>query len=173
MHRRGRQEGADMEGKHRMGRRRALLIAVVALLAVGLVWGLGSALAGGESASPAAGKTVLRLGWTNDPDNLNPFIGYESSSYEIFHLNYDLLFGFDAKTLRPTPELAAEVPTQANGGLSADGKTYTIKLRHNVKWQDGQAFTAADVAFTFNYIMKNCLLYTSPSPRDRTRSRMP
>src|SRR5665811_641796 len=74
MHRRGRQEGADMEGKHRMGRRRALVIAVVALLAVGLVWGLGSALAGGESASPAAGKTVLRLGWTNDPDNLNPFI---------------------------------------------------------------------------------------------------
>jgi ABC-type transport system substrate-binding protein len=85
-----------MEGKRRMGHRRALVVAVVALLAVGLVWGLGSALAGSENPSPAAGKTVLRLGWTCDPDNLNPFIGYESSSYEIWALNYELLVGFRA-----------------------------------------------------------------------------
>src|SRR5665648_1303678 len=84
MHRRGRQEGADMGGKRRMEQRRALVIAVVTLLAVGLVWGLSSALAGSESPSPAAGKATLHLGWTNDPDNLNPFIGYESSSYEIW-----------------------------------------------------------------------------------------
>jgi ABC-type nitrate/sulfonate/bicarbonate transport system substrate-binding protein len=71
-----------------MGHRRALVIAAVALLAVGLVWGLGSAVAGSESPSPAAGKITLRLGWTNDPDNLNPFIGYESSSYEIWAINY-------------------------------------------------------------------------------------
>jgi len=31
---------------------------------VGLVWGLGSALAGSKNPSPAAGKTILRLGWT-------------------------------------------------------------------------------------------------------------
>ena len=133
------------------------MLALAATLAIGLGVGLSAALASSNSPSPAAGKTILRIGWTNDPDNLNPFIGYESSSWEIFHLNYDLLFGFDAKTLQPTPELAAEVPTQANGGISADGKTYTIKLRQNVKWQDGQPFTASDVAFTFNYIMKNQL----------------
>ena len=147
-----------MSQTHWLRRRsRLALLALAAILIAGLAVGLTSAFASSGSPSPAAGKTILRIGWTNDPDNLNPFIGYESSSWEIFHLNYDLLFGFDAKTLRPTPELAAEVPTQANGGISADGKTYTIKLRHNVKWQDGQAFTAADVAFTFNYIMKNDL----------------
>jgi len=79
-----------------MGHRRALVIADVALLAVGLVWGLGSALAGSESPSPAAGKTTLRLGWTSDPDNLNPFIGCLSSSYEIWALDYELLVGFRA-----------------------------------------------------------------------------
>jgi len=48
--------------------------------------------------------------------------------------------------------LAAEVPTRANGGLVADGKTVTYKLKHDVKWADGRAFTADDVVFTFQYI---------------------
>jgi peptide/nickel transport system substrate-binding protein len=51
-----------------------------------------------------------------------------------------------------TPVLAAEVPSTANGGLAADGKTVTYKLRPGVKWADGQPFTADDVAFTFEYI---------------------
>jgi len=53
-------------------------------------------VAGSESLSPAAGKTTLRLGWTSDPDNLNPFIGCPSSSYEIWALDYELLVGFRA-----------------------------------------------------------------------------
>jgi peptide/nickel transport system substrate-binding protein len=137
------------------GRGRVALIAAAALLAVGLIWGLTGAFA--ESASPPAGKVTLRIGWTNRPDNLNPFIMYESSSYEITRLNYDLLFGFNAKDLSATPELAAEIPTQENGGISADGKTITVKLRQGVKWQDGVPFTANDVAFTWNYIIKNNL----------------
>lgn len=38
---------------------------------------------------------------------------------------------------------------------SQDGLTWTIKLRPNVKWQDGQSFTADDVVFTYNYMIKN------------------
>ena len=33
--------------------------------------------------------------------------------------------------------------------------------------------TGVDVTFDFSYTKSSCLLYTSPSPRDRTRSRMP
>src|SRR5262249_50705878 len=51
-----------------------------------------------------------------------------------------------------TPVLAAEVPSMANGGLAADRKTVTYKLRPNVKWADGQPFTADDVVFTFQYV---------------------
>lgn len=46
------------------------------------------------------------------------------------------------------PRLAAEVPTQANGGLSADGLTWSIKLRPGVTWHDGTPFTSADVAYS-------------------------
>lgn len=37
---------------------------------------------------------------------------------------------------------------------SADNLTYTAKLRQNVKWSDGQPFTADDVVFTYNEMLK-------------------
>ena len=51
-----------------------------------------------------------------------------------------------------TPVLAAEVPGKDNGGLGADGKTATYKLKPGIKWADGQPFTADDVVFTYEYI---------------------
>ena len=127
---------------------RKAALAIAAALVCGLAWGLTGALAG--SSSPAStGKIVLRAGWTNDPDSLNPFVGYESSSYEIWHLNYDMLIGYRASDLAPVPELAAAMPT-----TSADGKTVTFKLRPNIMWQDGQPLTARDVAFTYNRIIQ-------------------
>ena len=125
-----------------------LLLILAAVLAAGLASGLGSALAADPSASPADDKVVLHVGWTNDPDNLNPFIGAETSSYEIWLLNYDFLTGYSLD-LQPTPGLATSWET------SPDGKTWTFHLREGVTWQDGEAFTADDVAFTYNYIVDN------------------
>ncbi len=50
------------------------------------------------------------------------------------------------------PDLAREVPTVANGGLSADGLTWKIKLRSDVKWHDGTPFTAEDVKYSLELI---------------------
>jgi peptide/nickel transport system substrate-binding protein len=135
------------EGR-RWSSRLLLLLLLGGVLTAGLAWGLGSAVAADPSASPAADKVVLHVGWTNDPDNLNPFIGAETSSYEIWLLNYDFLTGYSLD-LQPTPDLATSWET------SPDGKTWTFHLREGVKWQDGEDFTAADVAFTYNYIVKN------------------
>ena len=104
-----------------------------------------------SSASPSARPTIFRVGWLLEPDNLNPFIGLLGQDYEIWHLNYDFLVGFDAKDLSPRPELAE------SWEVSDDGKTWTFKIRQGVKWQDGQPLTAKDVAFTFNYIVNNDL----------------
>ena len=53
----------------------------------------------------------------------------------------------EGKTNTVVPDLAEEVPTTDNGGISADGKTYTIKLRSGVKWNTSPArpVTAEDV----------------------------
>ncbi len=62
----------------RLARSRYVLLALGVCLAVGLVWGLASAKAASPSPSPGA-KVILRLGWTREPDNLNPFVGYSAS----------------------------------------------------------------------------------------------
>lgn len=53
---------------------------------------------------------------------------------------------------RPAPELATDVPTQKNGGISKDGLTITWHLRKGVKWSDGYAFDADDVVFSTNAV---------------------
>ena len=142
----------------RVGQGWSLLLILVLLLAGGIIWGLASALAASPASSPssASGKVVLRLGWTEEPDNLNVFIGYQDTSYEIWALNYETLFGCGDRN-QPTLDLAAEFPTQQNGGISPDGKVWTIHIRPGVRFQDGVPLTAYDVAFTYNYIIKNQL----------------
>src|SRR5207253_2357342 len=49
------------------------------------------------------------------------------------------------------PILAAEIPSIQNGGLSADARSVTWKLKPGVKWHDGKPFTADDVVFTWEY----------------------
>jgi peptide/nickel transport system substrate-binding protein len=142
---------------------RAALVALLgaAILLLGAATALGSTsaspspmlLGGSSSASPTAG-TTLRVGWTSSPDTLNPLVTYSGASFEIIRLNYDQLFDYNTD-LTPRPSLAAEIPTKANGGMSADGKTITLKLRQGVTWQDGQPFTSADVAWTYTFIIKN------------------
>jgi ABC-type transport system substrate-binding protein len=130
--------------------RRLLPLGLPVFVAASLIWGISGAFATSSSPVPST-KVILRVGWTQEPDNLNPFIGYETSAYEVIHLNYDLMVGFKASDLSPAPELAT------SWTHSSDGKVWTFKIRQGVKWQDGLPFTAKDVAFTYNYIIKNQL----------------
>ena len=102
----------------------------------------------GASASPGAGSLTLRLGWTESPLNLNPFIGY-SNSYEVWLLNYDTLVAVGADGAPSKETGLAE-----DWSLSADEKEWTFTIRQGVTWQDGEPLTARDVAWTFNTIIK-------------------
>ena len=130
--------------------RRLPLLALAAILIAALVWSLGSALADSSSPSPASGKKIiLQVGWYENIDSLNPFIGQQNVAYDVYRLNYDFLVNYDADTLAPIPGLAT------SWSHSPDGKTWVFKIRKGIRWQDGQPLTANDVAFTFNYIIHN------------------
>lgn len=49
--------------------------------------------------------------------------------------------------------LATEVPSVENGLLAADLASVTYKLIPDVKWSDGQPFTAEDIRFTWQWVM--------------------
>jgi peptide/nickel transport system substrate-binding protein len=86
---------------------------------------------------------------TGDVDYMDPNVSYYSVAYSAHRLWSRQLFAYpavDGQTTTGVPDLAQEVPTTGNGGISADGKTYTIKLRDGAKWDTtpARAVTAAD-----------------------------
>jgi peptide/nickel transport system substrate-binding protein len=102
---------------------------------------------GGALVFPEGGKSVTG-GWTQEPDNIVPYFTVMSYAVWISQLTLVGLAEWDDKG-NFVPELAADVPTAANGGVSADGLTITWKLRKGLTWSDGQPLTSADVKFTW------------------------
>jgi len=68
------------------------------------------------------------------------------------------------------PNLAAEVPTVENGGISPDGLTWTFKLRQGVTWHDGEPFTSRDVRFTWETVMNPDVAVRSRAGHDKIES---
>jgi peptide/nickel transport system substrate-binding protein len=97
---------------------------------------------------------VLRLGDVADPDSLNPLLSTMDLSYDLSSLmfSYLVIAGRDGA---PIGDLATAVPSLRNGGVTADGETYTYHLHKGVLWHDGAALTSRDVAFTWRAIMSS------------------
>ena len=136
-------------------RRRRRLAAAVAVAALALA----PSAAFADSASPtpsgsaastatAPAKSTFTVGFLQDVDSLNPFVGILSSSYEAWGVTYDTLLGYSQKDFSPVPQLAEALPTE-----SADHLTWTYKIRAGLKWSDGVPLTAHDAAYTFNRII--------------------
>jgi peptide/nickel transport system substrate-binding protein len=114
----------------------------------------GSATTGSTGTAGPNGFThphELRVAQLGDVSGLNPLLTTELTASWPDQLVLAYLLRYDHRN-EVTPELATVVPTQANGGISADGKTITYHLRKGVKWSDGKPFTADDVIFSTNII---------------------
>src|SRR3954464_1224200 len=105
-----------------------------------------------EAAGPPAKPTGQAIvGLSQEPTGFNPLMLHiEVDEAGYFNL-FSGLWRVDPKG-NFTPELAAEIPSLENGGISADGLTWRIKLRDGVKWHDGTPFTAEDVKFNIELI---------------------
>ncbi|MDQ6781667.1 MAG: ABC transporter substrate-binding protein, partial [Candidatus Eremiobacteraeota bacterium] len=95
---------------------------------------------------------TLRYADISEPNSMNPLLRLEAVSTDIDMFIYGFFFNLDDK-MHYVPELATEVPTYKNGGISTDGLTLTYHLRQGVKWHDGFPFTAHDVVFTTHAIL--------------------
>jgi len=95
----------------------------------------------GAQGQPVRGGTLNMLG-AGDVDFMDPNVSYYSIGYLGLRMWSRQLFTFPAqpgKTTTAVPDIATEIPTTANGGLSQDGKTYTVHIRPGVKWNTSPA----------------------------------
>jgi peptide/nickel transport system substrate-binding protein len=99
-----------------------------------------SACGGGGAANQPA---IVRIGWANGPDSLNPGVAWLATAYTIYEMVYDSMYDLN---LDSTFKLSLADSVQ----VSDDGTTYTYKIKQGIKWHDGQPFTAKDIAFSYN-----------------------
>ena len=96
------------------------------------------------------GGGAVKVLWWQGATLLNPHFAVGTKDQDGSRIFYEPLAGWDADG-NLVAALAAEIPTPQNGGVSADGKTITWKLKRDVKWHDGKPFTSADVVFNWEY----------------------
>ncbi len=95
---------------------------------------------------------TLRYATAEDIVGLNPHLVQQTTVGLMSSLTMAWLVKFNERN-QPVPELATQVPTKANGGISADGKTITYHLQKGVRWSDGKPFNADDVVFSTQVVL--------------------
>jgi peptide/nickel transport system substrate-binding protein len=106
-------------------------------------------LLGGVIFVPAAGvkgadKITFTVGQLQNVDSLNVTVGGLVIDYEIWNLIWPFLTDMAAEDFSAQPSMAE------SWSSSADGLTWTYKMRPNMKWSDGEPMTADDVKYTID-----------------------
>ena len=96
------------------------------------------------------GGGPLKVLWWQGPTLLNPHFAVGTKDQDGSRLFYEPLAAWDNDG-NLQPKLAAVIPTKENGGIAADGKSVTWKLKQGVTWHDGKPFTADDAVFNWEY----------------------
>ena len=120
--------------------------------------------AGAALAGPKSRDVLSKLFPDLDVSNeALPFMGYTEGE----------LFGVNAKIFRISfsGELAYEINVASDHGLFMWEKMMEVGKEFNIQPYGTEALSTLRIEM--GHVAGPCLLYTSPSPRDRTRSRMP
>ena len=94
-----------------------------------------------------------------EPQYLDPAVDWEGNGWSIEHTMYNTLLTYASAPGTPgtelVPDMATEVPTVANGGITNNGKTYTFHLRPGIKFAPpvNREVTAADVKYSIERML--------------------
>ncbi|MEJ7621359.1 MAG: ABC transporter substrate-binding protein [Aquificaceae bacterium] len=91
----------------------------------------------------------IRFVLNSDPRTLNPALAQETSSTAVLSYLFTGLTKIDLKSMQVVPDLAQKWEEKEGG------RVYIFHLRRNVRWSDGEPFTADDVVFTYRDIYLN------------------
>jgi peptide/nickel transport system substrate-binding protein len=116
-----------------------------------------AAVAAAITALPAGAqdkKKVLKIGWAQDVQTLNPFVAQDEENFRVWALDWDLLVNFSPDDLTPVPGIAK------SWDVSKDKKAVTFHLVEGAKWSDGQPITSKDVKYSLDVLGTNGLIFS-------------
>jgi len=123
-----------------------------------------------ETETPTVSEPkVATFIWTQEFDTLNPLytqMWFSSVTQQLWNC---WAWEYNPKN-EPYPKLITEMPSLDNGGVSADGKVLTMKLRDDIQWSDGTPITADDFIFTYQMAIEPKNTVNSSYPYDRIAS---
>lgn len=122
------------------------LASTVAASALALMLGMASARAE-DAVDPNAkqGGEIVAT-YKDDVTTLDPAIGYDWQNWSMIKSLFDGLMDYEPGTTNLKPDLAESYE------ISTDGKTFTFKLRHGVKFHNGREMTADDVKYSLDRV---------------------
>jgi len=130
---------------------RLVAVAAAGLLAAGLAACGSSPSGSSHSSTTSTTLTMESSPETTITDDFNPFVSTAApQGMGATGLIYEPLLQFD---LPSPPKYYPWLATSYN--WTNGGKAITFAIRQGVKWNNGKPLTAADVAFTYNYVKKN------------------
>jgi peptide/nickel transport system substrate-binding protein len=146
-------KGMHMGSRRKSGRVKLVLIALTCIgLAIVLLTGCGStgsSTGAVSTGAPTGDQPLYRIGITPVSfDTLNPFVLYYQLDAFAYLQMYPYLVQYLGDKTEAQPDLAESWTT------SADGLTWTFKLRSGAVWTDGKPITAEDAAFTVNTVVR-------------------
>jgi peptide/nickel transport system substrate-binding protein len=121
------------------------------------------------TAAPQGKGKVATFIWTQEFDTLSPIytaMWFTTATFELWNC---YAWYSDEKNVAH-PRLVTEIPSTENGGISADLKTITMKLRNDIKWSDGTPITSDDFIFTYKMWIEPKNTVSSVNPYDKIES---
>jgi len=100
------------------------------------------------------GATELKGATTDKIISLDPASAYDYFSIEVINQVFDTLLVYEPIEAQLVAGLAMEVPSATNGGISADGKTYTYNLKPGITFHDGTPLTAQIVKDSIERVIR-------------------
>ena len=139
--------------------KRLAALSAVALAATGLA-ACGNSSSSGSASTASSNKPtpggVLHIVAASGPDHFDPVPAYTTWDYMLERAYTRQLVSYPSvnftalgdagwkKDTTPTADVATQVPTTANGGLTDGGKTYTFHIKPGVDWNNGRQVTSQD-----------------------------
>jgi peptide/nickel transport system substrate-binding protein len=120
--------------------------ALIAIVGLQMVW-----FQQGYVTKAATGGGTYAEAVKGPIQTLNPLFAASPAELSVSHLLFSSLYGIDS-----TGHIKGDIATTMT---NENNKTYTVKMRQDANWQDGQPLTADDVVYTVS-LMKNTSVHS-------------